>query len=178
MIDFQPANEGSDVEAVRKRAYRDWFDAIREAGDFVPVQAYHQFRIPGPGAKLPPPPLPMPEPRIITSSIARPEASRNAVEYAYAEVRKPILVSENGLDTQNDARRIWHIDATLARLQAAMAKGVPVLGYFHWTLIDNFEWESGFAVRYGLVSVDRETFKRTPKPSAVHLGAIARRNAI
>jgi beta-glucosidase len=120
----------------------------------------------------------MPEPRIITSSIARPEASRNAVEYAYAEVRKPILVSENGLDTQNDARRIWHIDATLARLQAAMAKGVPVLGYFHWTLIDNFEWESGFAVRYGLVSVDRETFKRTPKPSAVHLGAIARRNAI
>jgi beta-glucosidase len=59
-----------------------------------------------------------------------------------------------------------------------MAEGVPVKGYIHWSLLDNFEWVSGYKVHYGLCSVDRTTFKRTPKPSAHVLGAIARRNAV
>ena len=96
----------------------------------------------------------------------------------YAQTQKPILVSENGIDTGNDQRRIWYIDAALAGLQEAIAKGVPVLGYIHWSLLDNFEWTQGYKPKYGLVAVDRTTFTRTPKPSAAHLGAIARRNAI
>jgi beta-glucosidase len=57
-----------------------------------------------------------------------------------------------------------------------MDEGVQVLGYCHWTLMDNFEWVFGYKPRYGLVAVDRATFKRTPKPSAAVYGAIARRN--
>ncbi|MDA4831451.1 family 1 glycosylhydrolase, partial [Enterobacter hormaechei] len=50
---------------------------------------------------------------------------------------------------------------------------LPVLGYIHWSLLDNFEWLSGYKPRYGLVAVDRTTFKRTVKPSARVLGRIA-----
>jgi beta-glucosidase len=59
-----------------------------------------------------------------------------------------------------------------------MEDGVPVLGYLHWSLIDNFEWLSGYAPKFGLCSVDRTSFKRTPKPSSRILAAIARRNAV
>jgi beta-glucosidase len=59
-----------------------------------------------------------------------------------------------------------------------MADGVPVGGYIHWSLLDNFEWIFGYRPKYGLVAVDRKTFKRTPKPSASVLGAIARRNSL
>jgi beta-glucosidase len=56
--------------------------------------------------------------------------------------------------------------------------GVPVGGYLHWSLLDSFEWIVGYARRSGLASVDRETFRRTPDPSARALGAIARRNGL
>ena len=59
-----------------------------------------------------------------------------------------------------------------------VAEGVPLIGYIHWSLMDNFEWFQGYGARYGLCGVDRATFKRTPKPSAGVLGAIARRNAV
>ena len=57
-------------------------------------------------------------------------------------------------------------------------EGIPVHSYLYWSLLDNFEWTSGYGVPFGLVAVDRETFKRTLKPSALHLGGIARANAI
>ncbi len=55
-----------------------------------------------------------------------------------------------------------------------MRDGVPVEGYIHWSLLDNFEWMLGYGPKYGLVAVDRTTFKRTPKASASLLGRIAR----
>lgn len=59
-----------------------------------------------------------------------------------------------------------------------MADGVDVRGYIHWSLFDNFEWMLGYRPKFGLVAVNRETQERSPKPSALHLGKIARRNAI
>jgi beta-glucosidase len=53
-----------------------------------------------------------------------------------------------------------------------MADGVPVLGYLHWTLLDNFEWIFGYAFHYGLHEVDRQTLDRTPKPSAKTYAAL------
>nr|WP_308432909.1 family 1 glycosylhydrolase [Novosphingobium pokkalii] len=65
-----------------------------------------------------------------------------------------------------------------APLRQAMASGVPLLGYIHWSLLDNFEWIFGYKPQFGLVSVDRQTFKRSLKPSALVLSRIARANGV
>jgi len=177
--DFEPLTDDSPYEDVRKNAYGDWLEVCKNTGDFTGTQVYRQFPIPGKGKPLPQKEsLPFTEGEGMMAQFVRPEALRNGVEYVYAQTQKPIIVSENGIDTENDQRRIWYIDAALAGLREAIAKGVPVLGYFHWSLLDNFEWTQGYKPKYGLVAVDRTTFKRTPKPSASHLGSIARRNAI
>ena len=51
------------------------------------------------------------------------------------------------------------------------ADGIPVKGYFHWSLMDNFEWQKGYAMNFGLIAVNRETMGRTPKPSLAALGS-------
>lgn len=180
VIDFEPATEDSSYEDVRKKAHGEWLAASRRTGDFTGAQVYRQFAIPGKGKPLPrPETLPYLEgEKSMLAPFSRPEALGNGVEYVYAQTQKPVIVSENGIDTYNDERRVWYINGALASLHAAIAKGVPVLGYYHWSLMDNFEWEQGFKVHYGLCSMDRTTFKRTPKPSGIHLGSIARRNAI
>jgi beta-glucosidase len=116
--------------------------------------------------------------RAILAAMQRAEALKHSVEYIHAETNKPVFVTENGIETDNDQRRICFIDQSLAGLRDAIADGVPVLGYVHSSLLDNYEFSRGYKPKYGLVEVDRVTFKRTPKPSARHLGAIAARNAI
>ena len=70
------------------------------------------------------------------------------------------------------------IDRALASLAACLDDGIPVHSYLYWSLLDNFEWTSGYDKHFGLVAVDLKTFKRTPRPSALHLGRIARANGI
>jgi beta-glucosidase len=179
VTDFEPSSEGSTVFEIRERAYREWLETIKRAGDFTGVQTYRMIRIPGTGPDYPPlPPLPMVDPDDPIAAMQRPEALRNTVEYVAAETGKPVLVTENGLETEDDERRIWYIGAALAELHAAIEGGTPVLGYLHWSLLDNFEWTRGYGPKFGLISVDRETFERRPKPSAATLGAIARANAV
>jgi beta-glucosidase len=100
------------------------------------------------------------------------------VRFAHQATGVPIIVTEHGLNTDDDGQRAALIPAALAELHKAMAEGVPVKGYIHWSLMDNFEWFFGYKRHYGLCSVDRMTFKRTPKPSAGVLGGIARRNGL
>ena len=179
IIDFQPATQDSPYKEIRKKAYGEWLDVVRRTADFAAVQIYRQVRIPGSGKPLPaPPPMPYVKPDDMFAAMSRPEALRNGVEYVYSAVKKPIFVTENGLETENDARRVWYIDAALSGLHEAIAGGVPVLGYLHWSLMDNFEWEQGYGPKYGLYAVDRVTFKRSAKPSAAHFGRVARRNEI
>jgi len=82
------------------------------------------------------------------------------------------------VNTEDDRIRANLIPAALTELKKAMDDGVPVHGYYHWSLIDNFEWLFGYKPKFGLHSFDRTTFKRTPKPSAAIYGAIARKNAL
>ena len=89
----------------------------------------------------------------------------------------PIFVTENGIATANDARRIDYTHHALAGLHQAMADGVDVLGYLHWSALDNYEWGS-FQPTFGLISWDRDSFARTPKPSLGWLGSIARANEL
>ncbi len=179
LVDFQPANEGSHHRELLKLAYGGWMDTAKRAGDFVGVQTYRQVRVPGAGAALPAPPaMPFIDPTDQRETIKQPSALRHMVEYAHQQTGLPVFVTENGLETDNDARRQWYIPQVLTELHAAIEGGVPVIGYCHWSLLDNFEWIQGYKPHFGLASVDRETFARKLKPSAAVYGAIARRNAV
>jgi len=104
-----------------------------------------------------------------------PRALGGAIRRAWAAAGGiPILVTENGVATVHDERRIEYIRTALGEVQTCLAEGLDVRGYLHWSLLDNFEWAFGYKPRFGLVEVDRTTFARTPKPSAHWLGAVAR----
>ena len=92
----------------------------------------------------------------------------------YGSKLPPIVIPENaaaynvGPDDAGrvpDARRIDYTDTHLRASATAMKTGVDVLGYFHWSLMDNFEWAAGYSQRFGLIHIDYETQKRTPKES-------------
>jgi beta-glucosidase len=89
----------------------------------------------------------------------------------------PIVVTENGIATGDDARRIAYTTGALDALAEAMGAGVDVRGYIHWSLLDNYEW-GHWDPTFGLVAVDRETFERRPKPSLAWLGGVAKANAL
>ncbi len=86
----------------------------------------------------------------------------------------PVYVTENGIADAADARRGRFLVDHLAQLHAAIASGVSVRGYFHWSLLDNFEWAEGYAPRFGLVEVDYATQARRVRPSGELYGRIAR----
>lgn len=90
----------------------------------------------------------------------------------------PLLVTEHGIATEDDAQRIVYLHAALQGVLDCMADGIDVRGYCHWSLFDTWEWTAGFRLKMGLVAVDRETFARTVKPSGYWLGRIARANTL
>lgn len=107
-----------------------------------------------------------------------PESLEHTVRYASKETGVPVIVTENGVGIEDDARRVEYIRRALAGLKRCIDDGVDVRGYIHWSLLDNFEWTFGYVPKFGLISVDRETQKRTPKPSAAMLGKIAMSNSL
>jgi beta-glucosidase len=91
---------------------------------------------------------------------------------------RPILVTENGVADCDDELRPAFLVGHLLALHRAMAAGVPVIGYLHWSSLDNFEWLDGFDQRFGLIHVDFLTQARRPKPSARLYGEICRTGTI
>ncbi len=93
----------------------------------------------------------------------------------------PIYITENGAiyyDAPHDTGRVTFVHEHLAAVQSAIEQGVDVRGYFHWSLMDNFEWALGYKPRFGLVHVDYETQVRTVKDSGREYGRIARSGAL
>jgi beta-glucosidase/6-phospho-beta-glucosidase/beta-galactosidase len=75
----------------------------------------------------------------------------------------PLYVTENGVADARDSKRVRYLLGYLGELHRAITEdGIPVQGYFHWTLTDSYEWNRGFGVRFGLYGVDRATKERTP----------------
>lgn len=92
-----------------------------------------------------------------------------------AEVFKgEILVTENGIATDNDERRVEFIRVALEGLLECIEDGIKLKGYMHWSFVDNFEWMAGYVPTFGLVKVDRKTQTRYPKPSLKLLGSMAK----
>jgi beta-glucosidase len=173
VIDDQAVGERSRRDEKRAQTYGAWLQAVR-GDDFVGVQNYERVQYDEHGA------LPAPEgtPRDGMGREIYPPSLANAVRYVHEQTGRPILVTEHGLCTDDDTQRARFIPAALGHLLDLMATGVPVQGYVHWTLLDNYEWIFGYKPHFGLCAVDRQTFKRTPKPSASVLAAIARANAL
>lgn len=79
--------------------------------------------------------------------------------------KKPLIITENGIADRNDTLRPQFLEDHIAVTQQLRSEGVPILGYFYWSLLDNFEWDKGFWPQFGLVRVDRTTGNRTKKAS-------------
>jgi len=90
----------------------------------------------------------------------------------------PVYVTENGIADATDSKRGPFLVRHLAELARAVADGVAVRGYFHWSLLDNFEWAEGYRPRFGLVEVDYATQERRPRDSARLYARIARERCL
>lgn len=156
--------------ALKRATVYEPFLALARDDDFIGVQTYGREYI-GRDAPLP---MPAAMPKRSNGKEWFPAAIGNTVRYAHEATGRPVLITENGIDATDDNERQRFIPAAIASVEAAMRDGVPVLGYIHWSLLDNFEWMSGYGPKFGLVAVDRATFKRIPKPSARLLGHIAK----
>jgi len=170
--DDQPAEPNSRSAEKQADVYGPWLKLARQ-DDFIGVQTYTRQRI---GQKT----LPPPENAELTQVGYEfyPESLEHTVRYASKEAGVPVIVTENGVVTENDARRVEYIQRALAGLKRCVDDGIDVRGYIHWSLLDNFEWILGYGPKFGLVAVDRETQKRTIKPSATMLGKIATSNSL
>ena len=171
---LQELTPGAGGEALYRRIFaeaRAPFYAAASSDDFLGVQTYNKFET-GAEDYLPAPAEAMKD---MFGYPTQPGALAAVVREAYTHAKVPIFVTEHGNNTHDDAQRIQHLRAAIGGLEAEIATGLPVLGYLHWSLLDNFEWSSGYTPRFGLVAVDRKTYVRTPKPSLKAYGDLVRK---
>lgn len=170
--DIQAAEGGAAVAAQMRRETIDVFlDAVR-GDDFVGVQTYSRARF-GPGGALPP------EAGVELTQMGYefwPEALEATIRYTAAATGLPVIVTENGIGTDDDTRRVEYIQRALRGVANCLKDGLEVRGYTYWSALDNYEWMLGYHPTFGLIAVDRATQRRTVKPSARWLGAVARAN--
>jgi len=173
MQDEQALGANSRRDRKCAEVYDPWL-AAADKSDFLGVQAYTRARV-GKSGDL------GPEPGFELTQMGYeywPDALEQTVRYAAARSSVPIYVTENGISTDEDTRRIDYIRTALDGLRRCLEDGIDVRGYIHWSLLDNFEWIHGYRPRFGLISVNRQTQERTVKPSARYLGDIAKRNSM
>ena len=172
MSDDQPAPADSHLAEKRAEVYGPWLEAAKKC-DYLGVQMYSRSIV---GKKD----LPPPKDAELTAMGMEfyPECVEGVVRYAAKETGVPIYVTENGVATDDDARRVEYYRRALAGLKRAIDDGVDVRAYVTWSLLDNWEWMLGYQPKFGIVAVDRATQKRTIKPSAAYLGNLARRNSL
>ncbi|MEI4271212.1 family 1 glycosylhydrolase [Klenkia sp. LSe6-5] len=174
-IEYIDEGGGLDHMDAARAAMVDRFLESARGDDFLGLQIYTAQRF-GPQGLIAPP---SDRQTLAHGMERRPEALGAAVAYVASVLPgTPLLVTENGIATADDADRIRFTDEALRGLAAAIADGADVRGYVHWSLLDNFEWMLGYRPTFGLVAVDRETFTRTAKPSLAWLGDVARRNGL
>ena len=102
-----------------------------------------------------------------------PEGIRRVVREAHRRYGLPIYITENGIADAADRMRAGYIVSHLDQILKAIEEGVPIQGYYHWSLMDNFEWAEGFTPRFGLYAMDYATQARSLRPSGALYGRIA-----
>jgi beta-glucosidase len=96
----------------------------------------------------------------------------------FSEFGIPLLITENGIATDDENLRSEFIRKHIERVSQALSQGIPVIGYLYWSLIDNFEWTIGTAAHFGLTAVNFETQRRNPRPCVQEFERICRANAL
>jgi beta-glucosidase len=165
-------------EQYRDRVRRNLEDVYLEAArgdDFIGVQTYTRARFGPEGNVRPEAGVPLTQMGYEVWPEALEACIRRATEVTDGV---PVIVTENGIGTADDAQRIDYVTRALAGVQTCLRDGIDVRGYVYWSLLDNFEWALGYMPTFGLVAVDRHSFARQPKPSASWLGQIAKANAL
>lgn len=172
MQDLQAAEGGENKRDQLRHILQDiWLEAARQ-DEFVGVQTYSRERI-GPEGPL------GPQEGVELTQMGYefwPQALEATLRYAYQVAHVDLMVTENGIGTKDDTRRVAYYQRALQGVANVLHDGLPVTGYFAWSAFDNFEWMMGYTPQFGIIHVDRDTQQRTVKPSARMLGEIARRN--
>lgn len=148
---------------VMRWSWNWWFLArIRNHQDFIGLNYYFTDYYQGFGKRI--------NPSIPVNDMGfymEPEGIYPIMLRTWVRFKKPIYITENGLADNQDQWRRWWIEETIVAMERALSEGVDLRGYMHWSLLDNFEWSTGWWPKFGLVSVDREHgMKRTIRPSA------------
>jgi beta-glucosidase len=157
-----------------RAVHEDVYLHATEGDDFIGVQAYSRTRVGAAGVIGP-------EEGVTVLPMGYeywPGAAAAAVRHAHHVTGLPVYVTENGIGTDDDGQRVHYVRASLRALSEAIADGVDVRGFFHWSLLDNFEWAFGYRMRFGIVAVDRETQARAVKPSGRWLAEVIRANEV
>lgn len=161
------------VEGGEEMAKREWENEflhylpyIRE-DDFFGLQNYTRSLV-GPDEILP---VPEDSEKTQMDYEYYPQALGHVIRKVHEELKMPIMITENGVGTDDDSRRVAFIQEAMKGVEGCIADGIPVLGYMYWSLLDNFEWQKGFSMTFGLIAVDRKTQTRYPKKSLQLLGS-------
>ncbi len=164
--DIQPL-EGCEALAQKEwnEEFSHYLPYIQE-DDFIGLQNYTRSIIGKDGI------MPIPEGAQLTQMGYEyyPKALENVIRRVQQELSIPILVTENGIATEDDSQRIAYIQEALTGVQRCLSDQIPVLGYLYWSLLDNFEWQKGYCKTFGLIAVDHTTQRRYPKESLHYLG--------
>lgn len=170
--DMQAAEPGGEVYAEKEweTEFSHYLPYIQD-DDFLGIQSYTRSRFGKEGL------LPMPEGAELTQMNYEfySEALEHVIRKVAAEFHGDLLVTENGIATADDSRRVEFIKKALEGVQNCLAVQIPVKGYFYWSLMDNFEWQKGYSMTFGLIAVDRLTQKRIPKESLNYLGSFLKK---
>lgn len=172
--DIQAVEGGEEVAAKEwVEEFTHYIPYIKE-DDFFGLQNYTRSIIGADGI------LPVPEGAETTQMDYEfyPEALEHVIRRADEEFKNagrtdmPIMVTENGIATSDDTRRVAFIEKATDGVAACKNDGIPVIGYMYWSLMDNFEWQKGYSMTFGMIAVDRANQKRTAKSSLEFLGNI------
>ncbi|MBR0161256.1 MAG: family 1 glycosylhydrolase [Oscillospiraceae bacterium] len=167
MHDLQALPGGeSFAEAAWDEEFRHYLPYI-ENDDFLGVQNYTRTQY-GPQGQLP-----CPEGAELTQMDYEfyPEALEHVLRRVHEDFKGDLIVTENGVAISDDTRRVEFIRRALGGVENCVNDGLPVKGYMYWSLMDNFEWQKGFSMTFGLIAVDRATQTRMPKQSLAFLGS-------
>lgn len=161
------------IEGGKEKADKEWDEEFEhyipyiKDDDFFGLQNYTRT-VYGPDGIVP---VPEGTPMTLMDYEVYPQALEHCIRKVNEQMPNvPILITENGIATADDKQRIDFIDKAVLGVQNCIRDGLPIIGYCHWSLIDNFEWQKGYALTFGLCAVDRKTQKRSPKASLKHLG--------